>query len=97
LKITDADGEDFWVTPSPNTMDIEATMHDGRTISIEVKATRRGRHDERMDLHLSGGQLDAFANSGDEHSVVLAIVHNALATPEITYFLIGSFEHDASK
>jgi hypothetical protein len=95
FKITDADGDEFWVQPSRTAMDIEAVTLDGRRIAIEVKATCHGRHEERMNLYISGSQLDMFAQAGPHHPVVLAVVHRALARPEITYFSIGAFP-DAS-
>jgi hypothetical protein len=80
----------FRVKGASNTIDLQVTTQDGKTISIEVKSTSRPRHAERMNLYVSGSQLDMFDKAGPQSPMIMATVHNALGRPQISYFSLES-------
>jgi hypothetical protein len=87
-----AGDEEFYVSESGQSYDLEATSVHGTKIFVEVKSTVRRIDDGRIAHHFGMAQLQLFAQSPRQHQSVLALVFRARDQhPDIRYFSIGQF------
>jgi hypothetical protein len=95
-SVTDANGEEFFITESFLPYDIVAVRRDGVRVYVEVKTTCHEMEGQRWPIHLSNAQLDLFGNGTGQDCGALALVFDPRRRrPTVRYFQIGPLPESA--